>query len=421
MSAAEPFCPPACLTRMTTHIPTFRREPRGAPRFLLMLTGVTLITACADRPESANDAVANVSTACTDSLARVVTALLTDVHKQNPVPGISAAVFQPENMSAPVAIAVGRTALVDGRALRPDDRFLAGSVGKMFFAALTLQRSADGGFALDRPLRDILPGVDIAAFAWITPRMLLRHRSGIGEYDGHFMQSLITDPLRPRRANDWLDVIRRTPPRAADTARFRYSDLNYVLLAMALDRAIPSGVYRAIAESYLTPLDLRETVPSNAPRIERLVSGYDGAGSMFGRDAMMEDGVLVYNPQFEFGGGGFASTPGDLARWMAAFRQGYAFPDSLWPMVRERPVGTPDSVHAWRGLGLHVDSTTAGWTYGHSGYMPGYVSWVRWYDPLQLSVAIQTNASDTIRLKDDGFAWADSIALRASRVCPARR
>lgn len=400
---------------------TTAKQSRPRVRFALLILACM---ACRERAASSTHqadgarTTAQPTLSCSpDALTRAVTSLLTDVHTRNPVPAISASVFVPAAMTDPVATTVGSTALTGGRALRADDRFLAGSVGKMFFAALALQRSADGDFALDRPLRDLLPGINITAFAWITPRMLLSHRSGIGEYDGAFMQALISDPLRPRRANDWLDVIRRAPPVAADTARYRYSDLNYVLLAMALDRAIPSGVYDAIAERYLAPLGLRGTVPSNTPTIDELVSGYDGANSMFGQDAMMRDGALVYNPQFEFGGGGFASTPRDLARWMAHFRQGQAFPDSLWPMVRAKPVGTADSVRSWRGLGVHVDSSAIGWTYGHSGYMPGYVSWVRWYDALGVSVAIQTNASDTIRLKDDGFVWADSLALRTARAC----
>lgn len=142
---------------------------------------------------------------------------------------------------------------------------------------------------------------------------------------------------------------------------------------------------------------------------------------MFGRDAMMQGDSLVYNPQFEWGGGGFASTPSDLARWMADMRLGRAFPLEDWPRVVARPPGVADTTRHWRGMGLHVDIGSLGATYGHSGYMPGYVSWMRWYERAGVAVAIQVNASDTLRLRDDGFDWADSVVVGLARACRSAR
>lgn len=247
--------------------------------------------------------------------------------------------------------------------------------------------------------------------------MLLAHTSGIGEYDRTFMTSLITNPLRVRTTDDWLDVVRRTPPKRGDSGKFRYSDLNYVILAMVLDATYPEGAYAAIGRELLAPLGLTATEPSVSPGVTGLVAGYDGDGSMFGRNAMQADGALMYNPQFEWGGGGFVSTPSDLAHWLASFRLGAVFPDSLWPMIVARPTSAPDTASEWRGMGVHVGRGKLGAHVGHSGYMPGYVSWVRWYDSLQISIAMQTNASDTLRLRDDGFDWLDTIAARIGTRC----
>lgn len=339
------------------------------------------------------------------------------MHQRNPVPGISAAVFVSSQMSVPSTAVVGESAFEGGHTLTADDRFLAGSVGKMFFAGLALRRAGAGALLLDVPLATLLPQHNVPAFAWITTRMLLTHTSGMGEYDGEFMTQLIREPLRVRSANDWLGVVRRNPPLRTDAGTFRYSDMNYVVLAMVLDDGEVDGAYRAIEREFLRPLKLQGTVPSVSPVIERMVVGYDGAKSMFGADAMMRDGQLIYNPQFEWGGGGFASTPHDLAIWIAAFRGGRVFPDSLWSHVVARPPGVADSASHWRGMGVHVDSGALGFTYGHSGYMPGYVSWVRWYESAGISVALQTNASDAERLPDDGFDWADSIAVYVASQC----
>ena len=119
---------------------------------------------------------------------------------RNPVPGISAAVQIPSLMDVPVTSTVGVSSLSGGHALSPADRLLAGSVGKTFFAAAALRRVGAGDLQLDQPVSRYLSGTGVTAFDWITPRMLLTHTSGIGEYDGPFMESLIREPMRERTA-----------------------------------------------------------------------------------------------------------------------------------------------------------------------------------------------------------------------------
>ncbi len=352
-----------------------------------------------------------------DSVQVELQELMRRMHARNPVPGISAAISVPDHLSGVLTAVSGARSASTTDTLSPDDRFLAGSVGKMFFAALALKRSAEGRLSLDTPIRSLLPKAQIASFEWITPRMLLTHTSGVAEYDSQFMQALIADPTRVRTDDDWLDVVRRNPPARTSAGTFRYSDLNYVLLAMTLEALEPNGAYAAIQRDILLPLGLTATTPSVTRRITGLVSGYDGPSSMFGRDAMMENGALIYNPQFEWGGGGFASTPRDLSRFTVAFVRGQLFPDSMWSHVVARPPGVSETATRWRGMGVHVDSSQLGRTYGHSGYMPGYVSWVRWYESLRVSVAMQVNATDTVRLVDDGFDWLDSMATMTARRC----
>lgn len=350
-----------------------------------------------------------------DSLLRTTLAAM---HARNPVPGVSGALVVGDRPDTAIAAAVGHVSPAPGSAeLGPGDRMLAGSVGKTFWAALALRRLARRPADFDTPIAGALPNAGIPAFAWITPRMLLRHTSGIGEYDEPFMRGLVQAPGRAREVADWLDVLRRTPPVRSDTGRFRYSDLNYVVLALWLDGGEAGEGYRAIDAELLRPLGLTGTVPSIGRRIPGLVPGFDGAGSMFGGDAMMAGDSLVYNPQFEWGGGGFASTPSDLARWMAALRLGRAFPLAEWPAVIAPPPGVADTTRQWRGMGVHVDVGALGPTYGHSGYMPGYVSWMRWYERAGLGVALMVNATDSVRLRDDGFDWADSVVVRLQRGC----
>ncbi|MEP7380527.1 MAG: serine hydrolase domain-containing protein [Gemmatimonadota bacterium] len=385
--------------------------------FVVVSAIAVTVAGCRGETHRASRNAAAASSCTPDSLRAGVGEVLQAMHRRNPVPGISVALFVPGAWREPLSVTVGTTHIEGGRQLRPDDKFLAGSVGKTFFAALALREASAGRLDLDQAVAMHLDATGIPALQWITPRMLLTHRSGIGEYDGVFMESLVREPSRVRVIADWLDVLRRTPPLRADTGKVRYSDVNFVLVAMLLDATVPEGAYAGITRDFLRPLHLDGTIPSVTPHLAGLVPGYDGTRSLFGRDAMMRGDSLVYNPQFEWGGGGFASTPSDLARWMAAFRLGGAFPDTLWPIVVARPAGVPDTSQRWSGLGIDVNHGALGATFEHSGYMPGYVSWMRWYESLGASIALQANASDTLRLKDDGYAWADSLAALLLRAC----
>ena len=81
----------------------------------------------------------------------------------------------------------------------------------------------------------------------------------------------------------------------------------------------------------LDPLRLHGTVPSHRPEVPGLVNGYAGPENPFGAfDATMPDGQrLAFNPQFEWGGGGFASTALDLSRWTRAVHAGDVIPEEL--------------------------------------------------------------------------------------------
>jgi D-alanyl-D-alanine carboxypeptidase len=122
---------------------------------------------------------------------------------------------------------------------------------------------------------------------------------------------------------------------------------------------------------------------------------------------MMRDGALVVNPQIEWGGGGFVSTAADLARWMAAFRQGNAFPRELWPEVSRGVDASSLAPGVQWGLGIAIRTRPLGVTYGHGGIFPGYLTQVWWYEALSIALAVQVNTSEIAALPN----WAKGTLL----------
>lgn len=105
------------------------------------------------------------------------------------------------------------------------------------------------------------------------------------------------------------------------------------------------------------------------------------------------------NPVSEFGGGGFLSTPTDLATWVKAFYGGSLLPgpylDDLARNSQPDPLPTRDPGDRIRsqryGLGTWISETRFGRSFGHGGYFPGYLSGAIYFQEPDLAVAIQTN------------------------------
>ncbi len=163
-----------------------------------------VLSACVATPRapSAVSAAAAMGTCDTRRVEAILSERAAAFHQRNPVPGLSIAVIVPGIGSAPVTATLGDADSDSRRALRPDDRMLAGSVGKTFFAAAALKLAEQGRLDLDGPIRSYLQGRRLPNDEAVTPRMLLAHRSGYPTYDAEFMHALIEAPLQVRGFDD---------------------------------------------------------------------------------------------------------------------------------------------------------------------------------------------------------------------------
>jgi D-alanyl-D-alanine carboxypeptidase len=187
-----------------------------------------------------------------------------------------------------------------------------------------------------------------------------------------------------------------------------YSDTNYLLLGMIIERLTGSRYYEELERRILEPLRLDATVPSDRRRIPGLAQGYAGPRNPFGPSEMLQDGVFAFNPQFEWTGGGIASTGADLARWMWALYRGHAFDPSLLPVMLD---GVPARLgpDARYGLGVIIRPSPLGPSWGHSGFFPGYLTEAAYFPEHEVAVAVQLNTSDFAAL---GLGpWAMLLAL----------
>ena len=320
-----------------------------------------------------------------------------ELHKAGNFPGGTAGFALADGTT--FGIAVGVSDRRAGTPMKPTDRLLLGSVGKTFASAVALQLVHEGKLSLDDPIAKFL-----GAEAWfarlanagrITVRHLMTHTSGLVryEFDPKFAADLSANPDKVWSGPDRLAYLFDKPPPFAPGEGWEYSDTNYIVLGMIIERAGGASYYDQLRSRILRPLKVDDTVPADSRVVPGLVQGYAGPNNPFGgSDEMIKDGKFAINPQFEWTGGGLATTAHDLAKWAKLLYEGRIIHESL---MDDLLAGVPAKLgpETRYGLGVIIRPTALGVTYGHSGFMPGYQTDVMYFPQLKAAIAVQVNSS----------------------------
>lgn len=343
--------------------------------------------------------------------------IVREFYEKSKFPGAVVGVSFADGTSA--AAAIGYADRDAKTTMRESDLLHAGSVGKTLFAALALQLVAEKRLRLDDSIAKYL-----GREKWfprlpngqeITVRMLLNHTSGLPPFGGEFLQEFAKSPGTERSPLDGVKSILNATPLHPVGTKHSYSDVNYLLLGLVVENVTGKKAYDEIKRRLLKPLNLRRIVPADRPAIAGLVPGYAGAGNPFGGDRMIKEGKLILDPRFEWAGGGFISNAEDLARWFAAYCQGRAFNPGLLTEVFTA-VDAPEMGEGARyGLGVVIQDTPLGKSYGHGGFFPGYVTWMRYYPKQRIAVALQLNTSDDNLIKTPVREALDDLAAGLSQ------
>jgi D-alanyl-D-alanine carboxypeptidase len=348
-------------------------------------------------------------------LSTAVEAKLNELHKAAEFPGATVGFVLPDGRSS--SVSVGLADLERKTPLAPKDRMLAGSIGKTFAAAVTLQLVAEGKLNLDdrlekwfgrEPWFARLPNARD-----ITLRMLMNHTSGIPEHvlDEKFIEALRANPDRVWRPEELIAYVFDKKPLFAAGKGWSYADTNYILVGMVFERVSGKKLYSEVARRILKPLALSDTIPSDRRALPGVITGYSRPDSPFkftGR--VIVDGKFVANPQMEWTGGGFASTAGDLARWAKALYEGRVLGKrELEQMLAGVDATGGRGAGGSYGLAVQIRNSDWGRSYGHGGWFPGYLSEMEYFPEKRIAVAIQFNTDNVRQLKRGPRAYIAEV------------
>jgi Beta-lactamase class C and other penicillin binding proteins len=306
-------------------------------------------------------------------------------------PGATVGFVLPDGRSA--SISVGVADLQTKLPLKPSDRLLAGSIGKTFVAATALLLVEEGKLNLDEKIENWLGNekwfARLPNARDITLRMLLNHSSGIRNHvdDDSFVKSLFkSSAARDIKYEELIAYVLDKKPLFPAGKGFNYSDTNYIIAGLVVEKATGKTLYDEITERILKPLKLERTIPSNSNTLQDIVNGY------FQNKPVIVGGRFTINPQWEWAGGGFASTAEELARWARDLYEGDVLgKKSLEEMLKSTSAGEG----AGYGLGVEIVESKWGKAYGHDGEFPGYLSDMRYFPRYRIAVAVQVNADET--------------------------
>ncbi|MFC5749565.1 serine hydrolase domain-containing protein [Actinomadura rugatobispora] len=301
------------------------------------------------------------------------------------------------------AIAEGLGDVRTGTPMPRGGRFRIGSLTKPFVATVVLQLVGEGKVELDAPVERYLPGVvrgNGNDGREITVRNLLQHTTGLPDYlrllsPQHFIEHRYEDHDPRELLQVALDHDRLFEPRS----QWSYSNTNYILVAMIIERVTGRSHGEEIDRRIVRPLHLRDTsVPGDETGIgSGHARGYVRAGS-----ELLD--LTELNASMAFGGGDMISSAADVNRFLGALVRGRLLrPDQQREMMTTRPTGGSSGSEYGLGLQRFQLDGCEGEFWGHGGDMLGYTakSGVTLDGRRQVTVMINLNPGGTQAQEDD--------------------
>ncbi len=319
---------------------------------------------------------------------------LTDNHI---VPGATLSVRFSDGTN--ISLASGLADVENKITMKPDDIMLSGSVGKTYVAAVILKLYEQGLIDLKAKAISWFQDTDwfqkVQNAPDITVEMLLNHTAGIPEY---VYQKELWQAISENRDKEWsveerLAFISDKPPTNPPGEGWAYADSHYLILGLIIEKVTGRTYYEVLDELILVPCILKHTLHSDRRSVPGLITGYTNLTDEFQLPhKVLNDNRYAFNPQMEWTGGGLASTVSDLTLWASQLYGGSVLkPETLKLMLTPAPYKTTLFEDAGYGLGSFIAETDGVTWYGHTGFSPGYITYLQYLPDYDIALALQVN------------------------------
>ena len=337
----------------------------------IVAVAALLVAGCGEQSPRTPVACSGAHRDVDPAVARRLQETLDRVRREQEIPGAAAAVAVGDCLWQGAS---GLANLSTHEPVRDDTLFAIASVTKPFVAAVVLKLADDGVLGLDDRLSRWVP--EFPGSRRITLRQLLNHTSGNDDYvtDGRFLAA----QRRRGQAASWTprQLLRYVPgPFAKPGERWNYSNANYLLLGLVIERATHSTVGRELHRRILPPAASDRIVFQGEERPRGPVAvGYHRLHGGPALESTANNPLVPSTAEATsaWASGNLLASAGDLARAGDRIFRGSLLSaqarraQTQWVKAVFQP---PEY-----GLGLARDKLAGQEVWGHSGDMAGFHS-----------------------------------------------
>lgn len=260
-----------------------------------------------------------------------------------------------------------------------DGHFRMGSNTKTFVSVVVLQLVGEGRLSLDDTVERWLPGV-VAGNGndgrRITIRHVLQHTSGVFNYTNDLAALDSYEGYLAHRFDhydpaDLVALAMKHEPGFAPGTRWDYSNTNYILAGMVIERLTGRPWDAEVRARILQPLGLRRTSsPGDRPS---LPAPYAKGYQQWAPGGPLTD-TTMFNPTVAGAAGNLITTPTDLARFWQALQRGQLLKPRQMAQLHQTVLADTfqDLMPGVRyGLGIMYIPNRCGGYWSHGGDVPG--------------------------------------------------
>ncbi|MDX6406691.1 MAG: D-alanyl-D-alanine carboxypeptidase [Blastocatellia bacterium] len=246
----------------------------------------------------------------------------------------------------------------------PQMRYSIGSISKQFTAAAILLLQEQGKLSLDDKVAKFVPNLTRANE--VTIRQLLSQTSG---YQDYWPQDYVMPMmLQPVTAQKILDMWARKPLDFEPGTKWQYSNTNYVIAGVIVEKVAGMPLLRFLQEKVFTPLGMTSVSDTDQAKL----GDTDPAGYL--RYAL---GPLRPAPKegkgWMFAAGELAMPAQELAKWdISIMDQKLLKPSSYREFATDMLLKNGLSTHY--GLGVDVNSQAGHRALSHGGEVSGFTA-----------------------------------------------
>ncbi len=368
-----------------------------------VLIAVSVSLALASRSRAQSSATLSTSV---DSITR-------QVLQSTGVPSATVAVVKDGGVA--YANAYGHAKLDSPVQALPAMRYAVGSISKQFTAVAALILQQEGKLKLDDPISKYVPGLTRGSD--VTIRMLLSHTSGYQDFwpQDYVMPGMLKATTPQAIADTWA----KKPLDFEPGSRWQYSNTNYTLAGMAVEKAAGMPFFQFVKTRILEPLGLTTAKDFDVSARASDATGY------------VRYGLGPLRPAPDAGTGwGYAAfelamTASDLAKWdICIIKRCNLLTPASWREL-EREIVLNNGAGTGYSLGLDVGMQGGRFMLEHSGEVSGFVAENMVFPDDSVAIVVLTNqdassAASTIANGIASVLFTTEDKLADSRTAQAK-